>query len=190
MPWQPIRSSMHYNVLPPGMLRPPPLYRPTPSLAPPTPDFTAAGVRAAGQRSFGIPCQNPYNCPPAGCDYYKRGNWWDNLAWWKKSKQGAPCACGGDPSGHPTFPGHRPAVFGTPVHAADPFATEVEGGMSEVPSESASYLHQPVPHPHHGTSHNPEPYPHRPAGPTLRPVSDPLDVASPAPLGPPQEWTR
>jgi|GEM_PF-3524510 len=39
MPWQPVRSVLHYNVLPPGMLRPWPLSIPAPSLAPRTPDF-------------------------------------------------------------------------------------------------------------------------------------------------------
>ncbi len=38
-PWQPIRSVMHDNVLPPGMHRPWPLRIPAPSLAPRTPDF-------------------------------------------------------------------------------------------------------------------------------------------------------
>jgi hypothetical protein len=39
MPWQPIQSTMHYNVLPPGMHRPIGLRRPLPSLSPRTPSF-------------------------------------------------------------------------------------------------------------------------------------------------------
>jgi hypothetical protein len=176
MPWQPIRSSMHYNVLPPGMLRPPPLYRPTPSLAPPTPDFTAAGVRAAGQRSKGVPCVNPYAYPPAGCSYYKQKHWWDHLAWWK-SKNNAPCACSACGGAATTGQHHGPTHTGhpAPTHAA----SEVHGGNDdEVPSEPASFLRQPVLHPHHVTSQNVELEKH------------PLDVAAPAPLGPPQQWTR
>jgi hypothetical protein len=44
MPWQPVRSVMHYNVLPPGMLRPPPLPIPSPWLAPRTPSFSSEAV--------------------------------------------------------------------------------------------------------------------------------------------------
>ena len=92
MGWQPIRSSMHYNVLPPGMLRPPPLYRPTPWLAPPTPDFSRAGVWAAGQRTKGVPCHNDYPVVPAGCDYRGTRPWWEHLAWWKGRAKSA-CDC-------------------------------------------------------------------------------------------------
>ncbi|GIW96567.1 MAG: hypothetical protein KatS3mg110_4608 [Pirellulaceae bacterium] len=43
MPWQPIRSVMHPNVLPPGMRRPWPLRRPQVTLAPATPWFVPNG---------------------------------------------------------------------------------------------------------------------------------------------------
>jgi hypothetical protein len=144
MPWQPIQSSMHYNVLPPGMHRPWPLIRPTPSLAPPTPDFSAAGVWAAGQRNKGIPCQNPYALPPAGCDYYSQRPWWgqgplwDHLAWWKKHRK-SPCDCprcsaqqsAPEPAPEPTVaPVEVPvAVYGEP----DPYDGQVRYGSTTVP---------------------------------------------------------
>ncbi len=53
--WQPIQSSMHYNVLPAGMYRPMALRRPNPSLAPRTPSFD------------GVQTQNEKGCR-YGCD--------------------------------------------------------------------------------------------------------------------------
>jgi hypothetical protein len=41
MSWQPVRSVLHPNVLPPGMWRPAPLHIPRPWVIPPTPSSVA-----------------------------------------------------------------------------------------------------------------------------------------------------
>jgi len=132
MPWHPIQSSMHYNVLPPGMHRPWPLMRPTPSLAPHTPDFTAAGFRAAGQRTWGIPCRNRYCGPTPGCSYY--GNYpWNGFRNCMSKAGGhtgyradgqAPCACAATPSDSDYLNPYYNAqpVEPSPVYAPDYYA--------------------------------------------------------------------
>lgn len=57
MPWQPIQSTMHMNVLPPGMYRPIGLRRPFPSAAPRTPSFQGA-CRAMSKYCSGTHCSN------------------------------------------------------------------------------------------------------------------------------------
>jgi hypothetical protein len=57
MPWQPIQSTMHYTVLPPGMHRPMGMRRPMPSIAPRTPSFVGA-CRSLTACGCGIHCSN------------------------------------------------------------------------------------------------------------------------------------
>ena len=71
MPWQPIRSVMHYNVLPPGMLRPHPLWRPNPWAAPRTPSFAG-----------GMPTGCGYDCGSVDVRYLPHVGAWGGWGAW------------------------------------------------------------------------------------------------------------
>jgi len=71
MPWQPIRSVMHYNVLPPGMHRPPPLWRPNPWLSPRTPSFAG-----------GMPTGCGFDCGTSDVRYLSHVGAWGGWGVW------------------------------------------------------------------------------------------------------------